>query len=266
VEIDLIDRSMDLCGRIVRIAVYSMLALPALIVLIASFDPASALSFPPKGFSLKWYSAAFSSEPFMSALWTSTHLAVLATILAMMLGFFAALAIDRYTFPGRSTFQMFVLSPLIVPSVILGLGLLQFLAWAGLNQSYIGLLSGHVLITLPYVVRTLTTALKLFDKTLEEAAMNLRASPVKVLWRVTLPLLMPSLISASVFAFVTSFGNVTLSVFLGYSGATTLPVQVMTYVENSSDPVIAAVSSIVIAITFLVVLVIDRLVGSERVV
>src|SRR5262249_2242068 len=129
---------------------------------------------------------------------------------------------------------------------------------------YAGLLIGHLLLTLPYVVRTLTTGLRLVDRTLEQAAMNLRASPLTVVRRVTLPLLLPSLISAAVFAFVASFVNVTLSVFLGTAGTATLPVQIFAYVESSYDPVIAAVSSLVIVVTLSVMLAIERLVGLDQ--
>jgi putative spermidine/putrescine transport system permease protein len=264
VRVDVIDRALGIAGILVRAFVYVMLTLPAAIVVAVSFTNDSSLNFPPSGLSLRWYESALSSQAFMSALWTSTHLALVATALALLIGLCAAYALSRYDFPLRTLFQSLVLSPLVIPAVVLGLGILQFLTWLGLNQSYAGLLGGHLVIMLPYVVRTLSTGLELLDPTLEQAALNLRTPPLRVLRRITIPLLAPSLLSAAVFAFVTSFGNVTLSVFLGYSGAVTLPVQIFTYVESSSDPVIAAVSSIVVGVTVVVILLIDRFVGMDR--
>ena len=149
--------------------------------------------------------------------------------------------------------------------VILGLGLLQFLSWMQFNQTFAGLLVGHVLITLPYVVRTLTASFVLFDRTLEEAAANLRAPPLRVLRRITLPLIGPALVSASVFAFVTSFGNITLSIFLGFASQTTLPVEIFTYVEHSYNPILAAVSTLVILVTLVVITIVEKAVGMETI-
>ncbi|WP_201841937.1 ABC transporter permease [Microvirga zambiensis] len=261
---DITDKVMATLGVFVRATVYVMLILPAVIVVIASLTQGDSLSFPPKGFSTQWYSNAFASTPFMSALWTSTKLAVTATVIVLSVGSAAAFAIARYRFIGSSLFQSIALSPLIVPVVVLGLGLLQFLSWMGFSQSYLGLFVGHLIIMLPYVVRTMVTGLLLLDRTLEQAAMNLRAPPFRVFCRITLPLLVPSLITAGVFAFVTSFGNVTLSSFLASSGTVTLPVQIFTYVEYSYDPIVAAVSTIVIAVTAVVILVIERAVGVDK--
>lgn len=264
-RLNFIDTLMRICGAILRPLVYITLSLPAVIIIISSFTAGNNLRFPPEGFSLKWYSAAFASEPFMTSLWISTRLALIATICSLAIGISAAFVLDRYNFKGKETFRTLTLSPLIIPMVVLGLGLLQFLSWLGLSQTFIGLLIGHVLITLPYVVRTLTAGFILFDKTLEQAAMNLRASPWTVLRKITLPLLAPALISAAVFAFVTSFGNITLSIFLGFGGETTLPVQIFTYVEHSYDPILAAVSTIVILVTLVVIAIVEKFSGMEKI-
>jgi putative spermidine/putrescine transport system permease protein len=262
---DAVDLIMSVAGVILRPLVYIGLALPAAIVVLTSFTAGDRLRFPPEGFSLRWYWAAIESDPFMTALWLSTRLALAAMAISLAIGLAAAFGIDRYRFRGREAFKTFTLSPLVVPMVVLGLGLLQLLSWMGLNQTFIGLLAGHVLITLPYVVRTLTASFVLFDRTLEEAAMNLRAGPLRILRRITLPLLTPALVAAAVFAFVTSFGNITLSIFLGYTGTTTLPVQIFTYVEHSYSPVLASVSTLVILVTLLVISAVERLVGMERI-
>ncbi|MCC8949271.1 ABC transporter permease [Bradyrhizobium sp. Arg62] len=243
-----------------------MLLLPAVIVVAASFTPGDVLRFPPPGFSLRWYYEVWQSSLFMGSLELSLELAALTTALSLVIGFAAAFALDRYPFHGREFVRGYLLSPLLIPTVVLGLGLMQFLIWIGLSQTFIGLLLGHLVIALPYVVRTLSASMVLFDRNLEQAAMSLRASPAIVLRTITIPLLIPGLISAMVFAFVTSFGNVTLSVFLSYEGRVTLPVQVLSYVEQNYDPLVAAVSSVVIFVTVATVFLADRLSGSRSVI
>jgi putative spermidine/putrescine transport system permease protein len=261
---DLIDRIMSAAGLLVRVCVYVMLVLPAVIVIVSSFTADNVLRFPPTGFSLRWYQSAFANEEFMSSLWTSTYIGLLAAALALGVGFAAAFAIDRYEFPGRAAFQSLALSPLIVPGVVLGIGMLYLLAWSGLNQTVAGILFAHVVLAIPYVVRTTLASLSLFDRRLEEAAMNLRAPPWIVLRRVTLPMLLPGVLSAAVFAFVVSFGNVTVTAFLTYDDTVTLPVRLFSYVQQSSGPFVAAISSIMIAVTLIVILMIERLIGAER--
>ncbi|TIT46114.1 MAG: ABC transporter permease [Mesorhizobium sp.] len=200
----------------------------------------------------------------MSALWTSTYVAVIVAIAALVIGFAAAFAINRFDFPGKGLLQALAFSPLIVPAVVLGIGLLYLFAWMNLIQTIFPLLAGHLVLAIPYVVRTVLASLSLHNRVLEEAAMNLRATPLRVVRRITLPLILPGLLSAAIFAFVTSFGNVTVAVFLTYGGHVTLPVQLFTYLDHSYNPLVAAVSSIMIFVTLAVILTIERLIGAER--
>ncbi|MDH2406561.1 ABC transporter permease [Bradyrhizobium sp. SSUT18] len=261
---DLIDYSMAVSGAFVRAIVYTMLALPAILVIVSSFTSGDTMNFPPTGFSLRWYQTAWENELFMTALWTSTYVAVLVAIVALAIGFAAAFAINRFSFRGKAILQGLAFSPLIVPTVALGIGLLQLFAWLDLTQTIYPLLLGHLVLAIPYVVRTILASLTLHDRVLEEAAMNLRATPLLVIRRITLPLILPGLLSAAIFAFVTSFGNVTVSAFLTYGGNVTLPVQIFAYVDTSYDPLVAAVSSIMILVTLVVILMIERLIGAER--
>jgi putative spermidine/putrescine transport system permease protein len=260
------ETALVLAGRAFRALAYLVLALPAVIVVLSSLSRTTYLTFPPRGLTLQWYARAFESEAFMGSLALSTRLALVATAVALLLGTPAAYAVDRHRFRGRELLQAFLISPLIVPLVVLAIGLLQLLTWIGLGQPFVRLLIGHVVITLPYVVRTMSASLALFDRSLEEAAMSLRATPWQVVRRVTLPVLLPGLLTSAVFCFVTSFGNITVSVFLARAGEVTLPVQIFTYVEHSYDPVLAAVSTLVIAVTLAVILLVERTVGLERVV
>ncbi|WP_420969447.1 ABC transporter permease [Bradyrhizobium sp. B120] len=255
---------MKVTGALVRAVVYSVLALPAVLVIVSSFTSGTSMNFPPPSFSLQWYQRAFESKPFMSALWTSTYLAIIVAIMALGVGFAAAFAINRFSFPGKGLLQALAFSPLVVPAVVLGIGLLYLFSWMHLSQTMLPLIVGHLVLALPYVVRTILASLSLHNRVLEEAAMNLRATPVVVVRRITLPLILPGLLSAAIFAFVTSFGNVTVSVFLTYGGNATLPVQLFAYMDASYDPLIAAVSSIMIFVTLAVILTIERLIGAER--
>ncbi|MGY4167680.1 ABC transporter permease [Bradyrhizobium sp. USDA 4529] len=261
---DLADYAMVVSGAFIRAIVYTMLALPAILVTASSFTSGDSMKFPPAGFSLRWYQKAWENELFMTALWTSTYIAVLVAITALVIGFAGAFAINRFSFSGKAFLQGLAFSPLIVPAVVLGIGLLQLFASLGLTQTIYPLLLGHLVLAIPYVVRTILASLSLHNRVLEEAAMNLRATPLQVVRRVTLPLILPGLLSAAIFAFVTSFGNVTVSAFLTYGGTVTLPVQIFAYVDTSYDPLVAAVSSIMILVTLVVVLTIERLVGAEK--
>lgn len=260
---DLVDYLMSVSGAAIRALVYSMLAAPALLVVVSSFTNSETMNFPPQGVSLRWYQAAFANDLFMSALWTSTYIAILVAAIALLIGFAAAFAINRYSFPGKMLLRGLAFSPLIVPAVVLGIGLLQLFAWLDLTQTIYPLLLGHLVLAIPYVVRTILASLDLYDQQLEQAAMNLRATPLRVIRCITLPLIMPGLLSAAIFAFVTSFGNVTVSSFLTYGGHVTLPVQIFAYVDTSYDPLVAAVSSLMIIVTLFVILTIERLIGAE---
>ncbi|MDA9455977.1 hypothetical protein XI00_17370 [Bradyrhizobium sp. CCBAU 21359] len=261
---DPIDYVMVVSGAVIRVIVYTMLALPAILVVVSSFTSGDTMQFPPKGFSLSWYQKVWENEPFMTALWTSTYIAVLVAIMALAIGFAAAFAINRFSFRGKSLLQGLAFSPLIVPAVVLGIGLLQLFSWLRLTQTIYPLLLGHLVLAIPYVVRTILASLALHDQQLEHAAMNLRAKPLQVIRRITLPLILPGLLSASIFAFVTSFGNATVSAFLTYGGNVTLPVQIFTYIDTSYDPMVAAISSIMILVTLAVILTIERLIGADR--
>lgn len=263
---DATDYVMKVAGAVTRAIVYTMLALPAVLVIISSFTSGESMNFPPPGFSLRWYREAFGNEPFMTALWTSTYVAVIVALLALAIGFAAAFAINRFSFPGKKLLLTLAFSPLMVPAVVLGIGLLYLFAWMHLSQTMLPLLIGHLVLAIPYVVRTILASLSLHNRVLEEAAMNLRATPVQVVRRITLPLILPGLLSAAIFAFVTSFGNVTVSIFLTYGGNVTLPVQLFTYVDASYDPLVAAVSGIMIFVTLAVILIIEHLIGAERLV
>ena len=255
-----------LVSGVFQAVAYFVLALPSLVVIGASLNPSSAFSFPPDGLTLKWYVNALRTPAFTDSFLLSIQLASVATIASLLVGTPAAYALERNRSPRLQVVQSLLLSPIVIPAVVFGIGLLMFLNSIGIGQGFVGLLLAHFMITLPYVVRTLISSFSLFDPALEEAAQSLRAPPLTIWFRVILPILMPGLLAAGIFSFVTSFGNVALSIFLVGGSAVTLPVQMFIAVEHSSDPTLAAVASIVIFVTGGIILLIDRIAGLHRLV
>lgn len=240
---------------------YVVMIVPILFVVAAAFSGGDSLQFPPENFSLKWFGAAVSYKPFMSALASSAQLAVLATLLALVIGVPAALALQRSNFAGKGWVQGLFLSPLIVPELVVGLALYQQLI-AGLGTStFTALLVGHTALLIPYAVRVTGAALSLADPFVEEAARGLGAGPLKVFTSVTFPLLRPGIVSAALLSFVTSFNNVPLSLLLQGRNFSTLPVSMLDYVQKSYDPMIAAMSTLILAATIVFAFIAERAVG-----
>jgi putative spermidine/putrescine transport system permease protein len=240
---------------------YMVMIVPILFVVAAAFSGGDSLQFPPESFSLKWFAAAASYKPFMTALVSSAQLAVLATVLALIIGVPAALALQRSTFAGKGWVQGLFLSPLIVPELVVGLALYQQLI-AGLGTAtFTALLVGHTALLIPYAVRVTGASLALADPFVEEAARGLGARPFKVFTSVTLPLLRPGIVSAALLSFVTSFNNVPLSLLLQGRTFNTLPVSMLDYVQKSYDPMIAAMSTLILAATIVFAFIAERTVG-----
>jgi putative spermidine/putrescine transport system permease protein len=246
------------------VATLVFLVAPIVIVVVASFNEAAILSFPVQRVSLRWYAAFFQDFELVQALQVSLIVAAAATILAILVGVPAAFSLNRYVFPGRELVSAFLLSPLLVPLIVLGLAVLLVYAAVGLRPTLTGFVLMHVLITTPYVIRTVLAVLTRLDRTVEEAALSLGADDLRTQWHVTLPLIKPGIFAGGFFAFMTSFDNVPLSIFLGSSKLTTLPVKIYSQVEAYGiDPVFAAISTLVIAGTLVVMLLFDRYVGLD---
>lgn len=246
-------------------AVLALVTLPLWIVVLASFNPGPTLTVPPSGFSLTWYRNALARPTLVAAFRLSLVLAGLATALSLAAGALAAFALVRFRFPGRDAIQAALLSPLIVPQVVLGMGFLVLFSRVGLHRSFPSLLLLHCVLTLPYTVRVLSASLQRFPLSLEEAAMSLGATRGRAFRSVTLPVVRPGVIAAGIFAFVTSFDNFTASQFLAWD-RTTLPVEIYAYIRTENDPTPAAVSTLLLLLTTGVVLAMERWVGLEAVI
>ncbi|MEF2070314.1 ABC transporter permease [Consotaella aegiceratis] len=245
----------------INAAILIFILAPIAIIFVFAVNPTPYIKFPPEGFSLMWFEAFFTSDVFMSALWLSIEIAVVSTMLATFIGSTASLAIARGNLPGAGLITAFVLSPLMLPAILTGLALFQAYMLLDVGRPLWGLVMGHVLVTTPYVIRTTLAVLHNFDTRLEEAATNLGADPLRVYFEVTLPLVKPGVIAGGIFAFIVSFDQFPVSLFLIAPGSETLPITLFNYLKFEMDGRIAAASVVSILLAFIVVLGLDRTVG-----
>ncbi|MGO1851113.1 ABC transporter permease [Microbacterium sp.] len=247
------------------VAGYIIMIVPILFVVAVSFTDGRTLKFPPEGFSLKWFGAALSYQPFMGSLITSAEIALLATFLALLVGVPATLAIYRGKLPGKGVVEALFLSPLIVPELVVGLALFQQLIVTFRIDNWAVLLIGHTALLLPYAVRVTGAAVAGSDPALEEAARGLGASPWRTFWTITLPILRPGIFSAALLSFITSFNNVPLSLLLQSRTTQTLPVTMLDYVQQSYDPMVAATSTLILAATVVIAIIAEKTVGFAKI-
>ncbi len=244
--------------------IYIFLLTPLVVVVLAAFNAGEYLTFPPQGFSFKWFHNFWNSVPFMEALKISLQLAIYTTILSTIIGTMAALFVVRHAGRWRDYLRIFLIAPILVPAILTGIALLLFYYFLGIGtRTFFGLLIGHVVVTLPFVFLNVSSALYHLDQSLEEMARSLGASRLTTFFRITLPLIKPGIITGGVFAFIVSFDQFPISLLLKGIGRTTLPIQLFDYVRWDFDPTAAAVSTISIVIALGVVILAEKLVGLE---
>lgn len=241
--------------------VYFFLLAPLVIITATSFGPDKALVFPPKGFSLTWMLNIFRVEMFRKTFIISIQLSVLGTLIALILGIPAAYGLSRYNFRGKNFLNGIFLSPVIIPGIVLGFSLLKYLVIYSKLSVYTSLLIGHVIIIIPYIIRVISSSLSNFDYSVEEASMSLGADKIRTFFIVVLPNIRSGVIAAFILAFINSFNNVPVSLFLTGPGISTLPIQMLIYVEYNFDPTIAALSVVLMVMTALLMLAIERTLG-----
>jgi putative spermidine/putrescine transport system permease protein len=245
-------------------AVVVFLQVPVIIVVLAAFSTTSYLTIPPRGLTLNWFGKVLSDPSYLSAIRMSLFLATGSTLVSLVLGVAAAYALFRKILPGSEAIISVLMAPLILPAVVIGVALLQYYSLTGLRGSLWGLLMAHVVITVPYIVRSALASLSGIDLALEDAARVLGAGGFETFRLVTLPLIWPGLLAGALFAFITSLDNVPVTIFLIGSSQTTLPVLIFTSVEMGIDPSVAAVSTLLIVATGIVMLVAERFAGFHR--
>jgi putative spermidine/putrescine transport system permease protein len=237
---------------------------PLIVVLLTSFSNDAYLAFPPVHWGFGGYRALLANAAFRRGFGVSVTLASLVTAISLCCGTAAAYAIARFPFPGRGALLTVFTAPLLLPGIILGLGLLLVFARLGWLATWPGLTIAHCLVTLPYAIRVVLTALRGIDATLEEAAGTLGAPPWRVFRRVTLPLMLPGMIAAAALSFLASFDEVVISLFLVGPRLTTLPIEVFHAIEYQADPQISALSVVLITLTAGLVIVVERSLGLVR--
>lgn len=259
-----IERAATVVMWTVTALVVLTLIAPLVITLAVSVSASAVFNLPPPALSTRWYERTFTLRELWPSVRLSLEIALLSTAISLVLGTLCAIAIARGTFPGKTALVTFMVSPLMMPGLVVGVAILQALRQVGLRDAYASLLIGHIVITLPYVTRTVLASLSLFDFTLIEAARTLGCSYPKALLKVMVPVLAPAFLTSGLFAFLASMDNYPISIFLVDARHKTLPILMLQYLEENPDPTIAAISSGLIILTIVVLLVADRLVGLRR--
>lgn len=248
---------------VANLAITAFLVTPLLIVVAFSVNSSNFLQFPLQGFSLRWFTKFLQSPVFTNALWLSLGVAAIVVVVSVALGVPAALALARGRLHGARLLSAFFLAPLMLPAILTGFALFQALLALGLGRPVWGLVVGHVVVAVPYVIRTTLAVLADSDRRVEEATAVFGASPRQVLFEVTLPTIRPGVAAGAVFAFITSFDQLPVSLFLVAPGGETLPVVMFNYIKFDLDGTLAAASVVSIVMAVLVVLVVERTVGLQ---
>lgn len=249
---------------VASVMVLIFLLAPLLVVVAISFTSSDFLSFPPQGFSLKWYQVIIDNPLYIDAFWLSIQIASLGTFIAVCLGVPASIILKRKRFFGSQLISSLFLSPLILPTIVLGVAILQYASALGIARSFGALLAGHIILIIPYIVRATLVSLSHFDLSAEEAAQDLGATTFETFRFVTLPQIKPGVIAGSLLGFVISWINVEVSIFNPTSSGITLPVRIFNQVQGTVDPSMAAISAITIYFAIATVFALDYFIGIEK--
>lgn len=246
---------------------FAFLITPIVIIVPISFNPANTQAYPPQGLSLRWYTEFFLESRFFEPFFfVSLPIAVVSALISTAIGIGAAYALVRQEVPFEDTMQTVLLSPLTLPAIITGFGLLLVFAEIDIGGYYTRIIAGHVVISLPFTVLTARTSIEDIDLSLHEAARNLGASKYQAFLKITLPMMKTGAISGFLIAFILSFTDVSIALFLVGGDVVTLPVEIFMYLQYHSGPIIAAVSTLQILLIMVMVIVVGKLVGFKAVI
>lgn len=240
---------------------FAFILAPIVIVVVVSFASEAYVAFPISGWSLRWYHRIVEYQPFVDSFVLAIQIAVLSSALGALLGVPAALLLARSRSRAAYLTMTFLLSPLSMPGIVLGFALLFYLSKLGLGVSFLSLLIGHTVVSLPYIVRTVAGVYRNTPPSLEETAMVLGANKWNVFWHVTLPMIRPGIFAGCLFAMLLSFDNLPISLFFASPSTSTLPVVVLSYLEYNFDPAVASISAVQLAFAIVVLVVIERFYG-----
>lgn len=253
--------------KVIAVIGFTILLAPAVIVFLAALTAGQYLTFPPQGLSIRWIVEFFNSDVFRGAFLTSLALAILVAVISTVLGTMVAIFLSRTAFAGRGAVRALFVSPVTIPGVVIGLSLFLYylLIDIGLASSFPGLLIGHVIVTIPWVVVTVSAVLYSFDRSIEDAARSLGAGPLKAFWLVTLPNILPGIVAGAIFAFIVSFGQFDISLFLGTTEIQPLPIAIFEALRHRAEPTTAAAGAVAISLVVISMIVVSRLVNVSRV-
>lgn len=260
------DQIARIASWVLGIFTVIFLMLPIFITVATSFSSSSVYTLPPPEWSVRWYQALERRSGLWEAVLLSINLAIVSTVVSMILGTAASMAVIKGQFRGKEAVAIFVVSPLMMPGLVLGVAMLQFFREMGLRDAYWSLLLGHVVITLPFVMRTLLAAMAAFDFSLVDAARTLGMSYPRAVFRVLMPNIAPAYLTGGLFSFLASMDNYPISIFLTDARNKTLPIKMLQYLEEQPDPTIAAMSTGLILLAIIVLMVASRTVGLNRMV
>lgn len=236
------------------LSVLVFLTFPLLVVIPESFSPTAVIEFPPRGFSWRWYQEFFKDSFWTDSLWLSVKLGLVVAVLSTALGLMAAVALNRFLHVGKGLIRVLVLSPLIVPVIVVAIGLFEVMSKLHLVGSFWGLVLSHTILALPFPFVILDNALRRVDRNLEDAAVSLGASRFRAFHKVAVPLIMPSILGAALFAFLASWDEVVIVLFVGGVALQTLPVKMFQFLTTEVRPTVGAVSALLIGALFLTLL------------
>jgi putative spermidine/putrescine transport system permease protein len=259
------DKWLGHAGRLLVGLILLFVLLPTIVVIISSFSSTSVLFFPPKGWSLRWFERAVAYDDFREGFYAGLIVTAWASSLAVVIGTMLAIAIHRFDFRFKRLLEGVLLSPLFIPHFTIGLGLLMLVAQLNLGRGYALVIFCHILLVLPFVLRSLYVSLHNLEQRIEQAAASLGASPLRVVWTITVPLMIPGLFGGWLFAAILSFNEFTASLFVTTQATQTLPVAMYNYVRDFADPTLAALSVMYITVTATLLTLANRFLGLGRV-
>jgi putative spermidine/putrescine transport system permease protein len=258
---------MDVLSKLFVVGLLLFLVVPTGIVIVMSFDSRGYFgAFPPPGLSLRWYDRLLSSQTFLAALTNSLLLGTSVSLLSLLISIPAAYFFTRYRFKGQALLMSVYMSPLVVPGTVIGVALLNFFTVLNMRVSFVNLMIGHLIITFPFALSTLVGALTVYDPTLEEAAMMLGTNRIQAFLKVTLPIFRAAVLASAIFVFSISFDEVSMSVFLTDPYTSTFPVTIFSLLRASTDLTIAAASTIFASLNVVLILVLGKAFGFQKVV
>jgi putative spermidine/putrescine transport system permease protein len=244
--------------------IYLILLAPVIVVILSSLTTTEYVIFPPKGLTLRWYKELLGHQEFIDSFFLSASVAAGTTLISTTIGTLASLALVRNQFKGKEVLINFFGSPMVIPTVVFGIALLQYYSRIGLAAGPLALILGHIILTVPYVMRLVVASLTGFNRSIEQAAANLGAKPLQVFFKITLPVIKSGMIAGAAFSFITSFDDLTVALFIVSTDVVTLPVRIFSYIQYQYDPIITSVSSLIIIMTIVLIFVIERVFGVGR--